>query len=800
MSGKAYGIKATMQLDIYTKVHDVLIASLPEQHRQTSHECYFAVSCSGASEPSSHMLSTHALGDKERWTTAISRCLNVIKGIPGGGGTDSGAEAAAAAAGSGNADARQQHAHPAASLASAPSPAASPRGAVGGAATTAGIAPAASREKRWELPKSCFELYKKIGSGECSTVFKGVLLGKTEVAIKAIRPGILTKESVLKEVTVLKQLRHPRIVELICVCTDEDPVWIVTEYMPNGNLRDFLHGVDRAAFGPVQKLTAAIEIAEALVFLQEKAVVHRDVAARNCLVRADGRCKLADFGLARLLPDDGVYFATIKKGLDFSIKWTAPESIKHSTFDTNGDVWSFGVLLFEVATLGGEPYPGLDESFDLANQIMDGYRMLRPAGCSEKLYELMMLCWSHSPAQRPPFAVILGMLKALCAERNQGDAAFEQVYAVPETVLGAAGRTAGGGAGGGGGGGGARESLVGSAQPGYEYVANNANARHHGSAGAGSGAAPGARYVGGSAPGAAAAAAAAAGLGRGGGSFSRSVHAAGPVVDEENHYDLGPPAKGQRARSSAASGGAGDSPDGSGSGGRRSNAGGDGDGGSGDGAPVYAPVAGVFGGAPTYAPVYAPPWSGSSSPPPATTDAAYYSQVDAIGSSASQNAFSNSSSNSSGGGGGGEWSANDEAQYEEMELRIVPSASPDSAPGSSSNPLAEASQSAVESTPGAALVLGAYVNLTPNSTSLDGGGDEGGGGGGGGFDHHSYVNLEPPAETQPTQQQQQQQHHGYVNLAPDGSAIGDAPPPLIPRELHVTADDGGGSDSSGYDA
>lgn len=91
------------------------------------------------------------------------------------------------------------------------------------------------------------------------------------------------------------------------VCADEDPVWIVTEFMVNGNLRDYLHQIDKATFGSMHKLTAAVEIAEALLFLENKGIVHRDVAARNCLVDADGGCKLADFGQFLTLE---VYFTT----------------------------------------------------------------------------------------------------------------------------------------------------------------------------------------------------------------------------------------------------------------------------------------------------------------------------------------------------------------------------------------------------------------------------------------------------------------------------------------------------------
>ena len=200
LKGKAYNLKAAVQLNVHTKVQDIAICTLPEQHRQSSHECHFAIACSGSSEPASHVLSADALGDKNRWTRAITMCLNRIKGIPDAdAGSDPATVAAAAVVPGAGSGMTSAHRH---------DPAFSP---------TAGAAAGVCVESRWELPRNRFELLKQIGSGEYSQVYKGVLLGETEVAVKAMRPGVLTKESVLKEATVLKQLQHPRIVELICV-------------------------------------------------------------------------------------------------------------------------------------------------------------------------------------------------------------------------------------------------------------------------------------------------------------------------------------------------------------------------------------------------------------------------------------------------------------------------------------------------------------------------------------------------------------------------------------------------------
>lgn len=128
----------------------------------------------------------------------------------------------------------------------------------------------------------------------------------------------------------------------------------------------------------------------------------RDLAARNCLVADESIVKVADFGLARFMREDTY---TAHQGAKFPIKWTAPEGLAYNTFSTKSDVWAFGVLLWEIATYGMAPYPGVDLN-RVYGLLERGYRMDSPPGCPPSVYRLMLQCWNWSPSDRPRFQVM----------------------------------------------------------------------------------------------------------------------------------------------------------------------------------------------------------------------------------------------------------------------------------------------------------------------------------------------------------------------------------------------------------
>ncbi|XP_066499686.1 tyrosine-protein kinase ABL2 isoform X2 [Hoplias malabaricus] len=254
---------------------------------------------------------------------------------------------------------------------------------------------------KWEMERTDITMKHKLGGGQYGEVYVGVWKKyNLTVAVKTLKEDTMEVEEFLKEAAVMKEVKHPNLVQLLGVCTLEPPFYIVTEYMLHGNLLDYLRECDREEVNAVVLLYMATQISSAMEYLEKKNFIHRDLAARNCLVGENHVVKVADFGLSRLMTGD-IYKA--HAGAKFPIKWTAPESLAYNTFSIKSDVWAFGVLLWEIATYGMSPYPGIDLSqvYDLLEK---GYRMEQPEGCPPKVYELMRACWQWSPLDRPSFA------------------------------------------------------------------------------------------------------------------------------------------------------------------------------------------------------------------------------------------------------------------------------------------------------------------------------------------------------------------------------------------------------------
>ncbi|XP_036058108.1 tyrosine-protein kinase ABL2 isoform X5 [Onychomys torridus] len=254
---------------------------------------------------------------------------------------------------------------------------------------------------KWEMERTDITMKHKLGGGQYGEVYVGVWKKYSlTVAVKTLKEDTMEVEEFLKEAAVMKEIKHPNLVQLLGVCTLEPPFYIVTEYMPYGNLLDYLRECNREEVTAVVLLYMATQISSAMEYLEKKNFIHRDLAARNCLVGENHVVKVADFGLSRLMTGDTY---TAHAGAKFPIKWTAPESLAYNTFSIKSDVWAFGVLLWEIATYGMSPYPGIDLSqvYDLLEK---GYRMEQPEGCPPKVYELMRACWRWSPADRPSFA------------------------------------------------------------------------------------------------------------------------------------------------------------------------------------------------------------------------------------------------------------------------------------------------------------------------------------------------------------------------------------------------------------
>ncbi|GAA6215098.1 tyrosine-protein kinase Yes [Lates japonicus] len=258
----------------------------------------------------------------------------------------------------------------------------------------------------WEIPRESLRLELKLGQGCFGEVWMGTWNGTTKVAIKTLKPGTMSPEAFLQEAQIMKKLRHDKLVPLYAVVSEE-PIYIVTEYMSKGSLLDFLKEGDGKFLKLVLLVDMAAKIADGMAFIERMNYIHRDLRAANILVGDNLVCKIADFGLARLIEDNEY---TARQGAKFPIKWTAPEAALYGRFTIKSDVWSFGILLTELVTKGRVPYPGMVNR-EVLEQVERGYRMPCPQGCPESLHEMMKLCWKKEPDERPTFEYLQSFLE-----------------------------------------------------------------------------------------------------------------------------------------------------------------------------------------------------------------------------------------------------------------------------------------------------------------------------------------------------------------------------------------------------
>ncbi|XP_026029576.1 tyrosine-protein kinase ABL1 isoform X1 [Astatotilapia calliptera] len=286
---------------------------------------------------------------------------------------------------------------------------------------------------KWEMERTDITMKHKLGGGQYGEVYEGVWKKyNLTVAVKTLKEDTMEVEEFLKEAAVMKEIKHPNLVQLLGVCTREPPFYIITEFMTHGNLLDYLRECNREEVNAVVLLHMATQISSAMEYLEKKNFIHRDLAARNCLVGENHLVKVADFGLSRLMIGDTY---TAHAGAKFPIKWTAPESLAYNKFSIKSDVWAFGVLLWEIATYGMSPYPGIDLS-QVYELLEKDYRMDRPEGCPEKVYELMMACWKWNPSERPTFAETHQAFETMFQESSISDEVEKELGKKGKKTLG----------------------------------------------------------------------------------------------------------------------------------------------------------------------------------------------------------------------------------------------------------------------------------------------------------------------------------------------------------------------------
>ncbi|CAL1528842.1 unnamed protein product [Lymnaea stagnalis] len=265
---------------------------------------------------------------------------------------------------------------------------------------------------------------KCIGSGNFGCVYEGLLtldagLPPQTVAIKALQDPFSNSIDLLgflQEALIMKDFHHPHVMGLVGLAEKEPGVpYVILPFMDKGDLLTYVRD-------PAVSLTLhdvikfCADIADGMDYLSSLKCVHRDLAARNCMLDTGNRVKVADFGLCRDIYEKGYYTSNNKKKLP--IRWMALESIEHGAYSTKSDVWSLGVVLWELLTRGLTPYPGVD-GWDVVN-FLRRRRLPPPYFCPESLYNLMMVCWANDPIKRPTFGIIKSELLLLIGQNSSG--------------------------------------------------------------------------------------------------------------------------------------------------------------------------------------------------------------------------------------------------------------------------------------------------------------------------------------------------------------------------------------------
>ncbi|XP_048512677.1 tyrosine-protein kinase Fer isoform X2 [Athalia rosae] len=303
--------------------------------------------------------------------------------------------------------------------------------------------------ERWELNNDDVILLDKIGRGNFGDVYKAQLkTTKSDVAVKTCKITLPDeqKKKFLQEGRILKQYDHPNIVKLIGICVQKQPIMIVMELVPGGSLLTYLRK-NSSTIAQREQLRMCKDAAAGMCYLESKYCIHRDLAARNCLVGYESIVKISDFGMSR---EEEEYI--VSDGMkQIPIKWTAPEALNFGKYTSLCDVWSYGVLIWEIFSKGGTPYSGMSNSkarekidtgicclfflvlryilFDNLQllffvsrsynytlqfgYVLIGYRMPAPEGTPEEIHRLMLRCWEYEPEKRPHFEQIYTVVDTL---------------------------------------------------------------------------------------------------------------------------------------------------------------------------------------------------------------------------------------------------------------------------------------------------------------------------------------------------------------------------------------------------
>ncbi|CAD6187410.1 unnamed protein product [Caenorhabditis auriculariae] len=300
--------------------------------------------------------------------------------------------------------------------------------------------PSVSTYDPWALGRELLNINysKKLGSGAFCNVFTGHITGESPVA--HVYPGVRTavlrdcpvavkmlpafadeiaRSDFMQEINFMKSLAyHPHLVSMLGYVPDRKAPLLLVEYCEKGDLLHLIRSKrDEIIQGPSvypnglnikDLLMFSWQISSGLEYLNSAGCIHRDIAARNVLVDGTNTCKIGDFGLCRLT-DSLLYTA---RGGRLPLKWMAPESLSTYEYSFKSDVWSYGVLLWELFSLGEVPYADI-QTTDLLEHLRSGQRLSQPAFCPEEIFAVMSLCWKWDAGHRPTFQEICQTLATM---------------------------------------------------------------------------------------------------------------------------------------------------------------------------------------------------------------------------------------------------------------------------------------------------------------------------------------------------------------------------------------------------
>ena len=256
-----------------------------------------------------------------------------------------------------------------------------------------------------EVDKQSVRLIEKLGVGRFGEVWQAMWNKTTPVAVKMLNVGSTGLHDFVKAAVLMKQLSHPKIIQVYAISTKDVPIYIIAELMKYGSLLEYVKNESSSLKLP-QLIDMGAQVADGMAYLEENKCLHRDLAARNVYITVNLICKVAGFSITRASETACV---SHNRGMS-PVKWTALEALIHGRFTIKSDVWSFGIFLFELITYGRAPYADMNNA-QVIEELQNGYCLPCPVNCPEQLYEMMTECWNSNADCRPTFESLLWKLE-----------------------------------------------------------------------------------------------------------------------------------------------------------------------------------------------------------------------------------------------------------------------------------------------------------------------------------------------------------------------------------------------------